>query len=156
MLDPLMQSKLCLLLALVVLIGVLAGGNPFLPCRSPAAKATEESGAGSPSVGQPVPPTYALSAPAPRLLDPAIRLTGAPAAVPASSARNAAKVVAADECPNVALRADVVQVLHDVMGRPIWVLRDGRALRVDPVTRLLVRVTVDGGDDASKPNDASR
>lgn len=145
MLRPPMQSKLCLLLALLVLIGVLVGGNPFLPSRSAAA--SSEPGP------QPTSPTYALSAPAPNAPAPDAQLVGLPAS---GSSGRPAVALPAEECPNVALRAEVVKVLHDAGGQPIWVLRDGRALRLDPTSRLLVAATLDSGKLAAKPRDASR
>lgn len=119
-----MQSKLCLVLALAVLVGALAGGNPFLsrgvdvPLR---AVPGDEAAA-------PLPPVLAVTA----------DFRGdAAGPVPASAERRPLPMAtfpgfAAAPCPDASLRALVVRVRPDAAGRPIWVLNDGRQVRANP------------------------
>ncbi len=155
LLDPPMQQKLFLMLALVVLLGALVEGNPFLPNgrdRAPAGlvplhalapTVPERLGAGSPDRLEARPlPTAALA------VD--LQHAGRDAQpVSASSRRARAAAAVATECPDPMLRPLVVAVESNAAGAPIWVLTDGRRLRRNPLVGAgqPVLVPVGAGED---------
>lgn len=124
-----MPAKISISLVLALLVLALAGGNPFLQ-----------------------PPARAVSAPAPAPVplvagSGLVRLADRDLGdrnfvdgdfVDGDFGSNAtrddldAKFVQSEECPDPALRSQVVAVRHDASGRPVWVLQDGRAVRRNP------------------------
>jgi hypothetical protein len=161
-----MQQKLCLWLVLVVLLGALALGNPFLPCGSatPAAdgsSSADTSSADTSSVGSAAaPPARAAAnvppvAPAPAVGE--VQLAGAlssrrefgvPAFAVAPTRRAAAVALRADPtvdaasrtslppCPDPEL-APLVVAVEELEAGPVWVLRDGRRFARNPVAGAL-------------------
>lgn len=132
-----MQSKLCLALALIVLIGALVGGNPFLtggagvPLRTASSTAVPTDA----SVSRDSAPIV-LGGETPRAALVSLRAGSAPLAAkdtrPLDRERGESAGVDGELCPDVLLRPLVVRVRHAVDGTPIWVLRDGREVRRNP------------------------
>ncbi|MCC7066166.1 MAG: hypothetical protein IT456_25450 [Planctomycetes bacterium] len=120
-----MQSKLCLVLALVVLVGALAFGNPFLPHGSPVV-------------------ADGSLLPSPDVEDGTMLVPGGPDPGAASTPAAVGQLVSLQtevptsneplvgECPDDSLRGLVVRLRHDHAGEPIWELRDGRFVRANP------------------------
>jgi hypothetical protein len=136
-----MQSKLCLVLALAVLVGALAGGNPFLSHGTDVSLRVEPS----PAVDVPQAPLVARTA----SFD---RRAGAVAVPAVDGGRvQVALSVVPPPCPEPSLRSRVVAVRHDAKGQPIWVLDDGRLVRANPSPRpgQPKVVAVGGGAGAS-------
>lgn len=162
--HPRMQSKLCLVLALVVLLGALAFGNPFRG-DGPAVSLRAGGGAAAPALeradAEPaVEVSLAANLPAKRAAEPVdaampgAQLASLPAMpVPAvqrgdlrselagkRSKRQPAAAVepkepaVAEACPDASLQPLVVRVRKGADGQPIWVLRDGRQVRRNPKT----------------------
>ena len=108
-----MPAKFSISLVLALLVLALAGGNPFLP---PTARA----------VSSPPP------APVPLIAgNGLVRLVDHPVD-DATRGDLDAKFVQSEECPDPALRGQVVAVRNDASGRTVWVLQDGRAVRRNP------------------------
>jgi hypothetical protein len=99
-----MPAKVYIALALLVLFGALATGNPFLP-RPARARLPADDG---------------------------VRLLSLRTGHAAGHAAGLAAV--ALPCPVPELQAQVVEVRFDADGEPSWILRDGRVLRQDAVT----------------------
>ncbi|MBK8096626.1 MAG: hypothetical protein IPK26_05930 [Planctomycetes bacterium] len=129
-----MNPKVCLLLAVGLLLGALATGNPFLavPMRAAAS------------------PPVTVPAHQP-LVDLGSMAAPAVTAVPASF-RTRPDL----RCPDAALDDLVECVIRLTDGSPCWVLRDGRWLRQDPASPTrLVAVPADpalerGADEAPR------
>jgi hypothetical protein len=140
-----MQPKLFLLLAILLLLAALLGGNPFLgkcrPCpvvplntapATPAGEAvlpvgfeTKRSGSRDGHEGQNTLANLVVAPP-----DGTVAAKGA-----------AKGKVLAPVCPDPLLRPLVVDVEVDASGTPIWVLEDGRRLWRNPASKepLLVQ-----------------
>jgi hypothetical protein len=106
-----MPAKTCIVLALTVLFGALAIGNPFLSKRAGAA--------------------------APRADVHLVSLRAGAAdctEVPAGAGYVLAGERVLPPCPDAALQPLVSDVQFDADGRPLWILRDGRVLRQDAAT----------------------
>lgn len=126
-----MQSKLCLVLALVVLVGALAFGNPFLSPGSPVvADGTlppSPDVEGGTTLVPDGPDAGAATTAAAVGKTPAVgQLVSLQTEVPTSNEP------LAGECPEESLRGLVVRLHHDHAGEPIWELRDGRFVRANP------------------------
>lgn len=106
-----MNAKVCLLLALGLLFGALATGNPFLrvPMRASAAPPP------SAPTSQPVLDLDLMAAPRGRAVPAAFQSEGF-------------------ACPDPALEGLVLRVTRLADGSPCWVLRDGRQFRQDPAS----------------------
>jgi hypothetical protein len=154
-----MQSKLCLVLALVVLVGALAVGNPFLSHGSPVmsdgrAEPFSEGGSGiAVGIAGPTGDT------APAASQPAASQPAGSQLVSMHAAAPNLVVEPSVCCPDENLRDLVVRVRHDHAGLPVWELRDGRFVRENPhheIGQPLV-VLVDGGVlDADSSLDTSK
>ncbi len=128
-----MQPKLCLWLCLLVLVGALCAGNPFLAVRERGAAPLATDATAAPR---------ARSVPASRrVLDGAARKalrTSSPgralpidAVVPAALAATLPAVIR--PCPEPTLAPLVERVELDERGTPVvWVLRDGRRFVRNP------------------------
>lgn len=112
-----MSSRLCIVLALAVLFGALAGGNPFLAGGPTPAAPSGSTGEGValPAAAQ-SPRAQPVAAPA---VAPGADGTALPATLPA--------------CPEPALQPLVERVEFGGDGEAVWVLRDGRRVRRDPL-----------------------
>ena len=121
---PLMQPKLFLMLAIVVLLIALLGGNPFLgkcrPCSVVPLHAAPATPAGV------------------ALLPVAFETNGGPRATPVSlvvaqpDGTGLTGKAAAPQCPDPLLQPLVIDVEVDASGTPIWVLEDGRRFWRNP------------------------
>lgn len=167
-----MQSKLCLVLALVVLVGALAVGNPFLSHGSVVVsdgllQPFSEGGSG---IALGVAEGTQSSAPAAALPVSAQRFApdgNVPVGNQQVSLRAEAPIpggvipagVMTARCPDEHLQELVVRVRHDHAGMPVWELRDGRFVRANPRHgdgEPLV-VSVDAGAlDADRSFDSAR
>jgi len=144
--DPPMPPKLFLMLVVVVLLAVLVGGNPFLSKnaagRVPAVPlSTSAPAAGATLVGmEAAEPLGRVSAEG-NEAQPGhaadfadvhrMELPGQTVGAAHRGQRQGSAVLL--ECPDPLLRHLVVEVETDASGAPIWVLRDGRRLRRNPI-----------------------
>lgn len=111
-----MPAKFLIALALTVLLGALASGNPFLP--PPREGRVPEA-----------PPVSLISL---RSVLSSPRGLASPSGFAVQSGialRNAAGERVLLPCPVPALQPLVVEVRFDAEGAPSWVLQDGRVLR---------------------------
>jgi len=142
-----MQHKLCLWLAVLLLLGALGVGNPFLSgpaCAGPADAASSSAPLVEPSAPPRVQPVALSSRSASAARDAAMQepvgrsprfdplveqgRAGRPFATPAVSlAIDASAKRPAPACPDPELQDLVIRVDYR-FGKPIWVLRDGRQL----------------------------
>lgn len=104
-----LPPRLCFGLVGVVLVGVLALGNPCRSCRKPDAPC-------SPAALQVVAPAAATAALAGDAAAARPAAPQAPSAVP-------------EPCPLPEFAAAVRAVRHDAEGQPFWLLTDGRVIR---------------------------
>lgn len=121
-----MSSRLCIVLALAVLFGALAGGNPFLaggPTPAAPSGSTGEGVALPAAAQSPRAQPVAAPAVAPGADGTALPATLLPATLPATL----------PACPEPALQPLVERVEFGGDGEAVWVLRDGRRVRRDPL-----------------------
>lgn len=143
-----MRHSACLWFALALLFTALAVGNPFLPCGG---KSDGKLAEAAPLRAQPAvldsgrEPAFAMQRSWQR--DAGFVLTSgraADSAIVPASLRASGGQVDLPVCPDAALAPFVVAV-EDVAGERVWVLRDGRRMRRNPLLDagqpLLVPVT---------------
>jgi hypothetical protein len=123
-----MQPKLFLMLAIVVLLAALLGGNPFLgkcrPCPAVPLHAAPATPAGEAVLPVAFETNGVLRA------TPASLVVGQP---DGAVAKGTGKGKAANpQCPDPLLRPLVIDVEVDANGAPIWVLEDGRRFWRNP------------------------
>lgn len=124
-----MASRSWLLLAFGLLMAVLAVGNPML--GTPLRAAAPQPVAAAVRTAQPAVAPRRPMAATPRPAA-AVQLAGLPGhALPRAGAAPAVDV-AGEPCPDAALRDGVIAVVRGDDGRPVWILRDGRAVRAAP------------------------
>ncbi|MEO6597233.1 MAG: hypothetical protein ABIP94_21025 [Planctomycetota bacterium] len=147
-----MQAKIGFVLVAAVLVGALVSGNPFLAPRAIVAPVE-----GAPVEGAPVAVVLVNVVPMGAVTPATSRAGKAMGAVASDAALQRAFLQDALErssssdgpgsvragptapldgvtCPDRSLRPLVVEVRTDRDGAPVWVLRDGRVLRRNPLT----------------------